>query len=1151
MVKLAGYRILGEIGRGGMATVYLAQQLSLHRRVALKILRPQLARDQSLVKRFLREGRIAASLHHRNIVAIHDIGAQRGVAYMALEYLPAGSLVPFAGRLPAGDILRCMRDVAEALFAAHAEGVIHRDVKPGNILRHEDGSFLLSDFGVAWMIDSHTRLTEDGSIATGTPAYMSPERWRGQAVDGRSDIYSLGIVLYELCTGHPPYAGDSWSMGMQHMSQPLPQLPPSHAELQPLLDRMLAKEPEMRFGSGKDVALAVRELEAQGAAARIDTLVASHANHAPSSAGADPHAGGQPAPASASDKGAAPAGGSATGSVIGSAWGRFLREARERRVPQASIGYVALSWVMLQAGDVLFSALGLPDWSLRLMLSVLLLGFPLAMALSWYFNFTTEGIKRELADVTGSAHSEPHLAGVLMLAPCGVGTASTPRVRRLLSDFRCIQREVDETSVAAEFRTAREAVACGLIALREEGARLRAGIALGEVGRDLGRMTGEGMRDVHALVRLAAPGGLAVSHSVHESVISRFHPRLAASMHSADASTGDMGRRPMLASAEMLDSGDPAALEPSSTRDRLPAHGLAFAAFTGSAVFVLGMVALLWLEQVPGQQTPAEGSIVVMPFESHGIAEADRTFAEGLTDEMQDALSAVSGLRVAARSSAIAVADEKLDAMAIGQRLRVAHLLTATVRSADQRLRISVRLARTDDGFDVWSESFDQRSADIFQMQQEIARAVVLRLVGALPDGAATLQTRLQPTSSFTAYEAYLRGRATLNRSSSVARLNEAVDAFRRALEADPGFARAQAGICTAEVRRHEQVREAQALQRATEACLKAAVMDGDSREVSLAMGDLERARGNLDAARGHFSQSLDDVTLRADAYIGLARVEVASGEFALARAFLERAALAAPDHWRVHFAAGNLYFSQGERPAAITSYRSAIALAPDDAVSPWNNLGAVLLSQDDFEGAADAFRRSVAIDPSQSALSNLGLVQFNLGSHRNAADLFERAIALAPGDYRIWGNLADAQSAVDAGSGRLAYVHAAELASAWLQQHPGDSAARAQLAWFQWNLGRQADAWATLEQAEQAGPGDTSVLLSALQMHALAGNSERALVYYHATIEAGVTPRSLAALPALAAIHGIDRPLADANPASAAPTNVVPDAPHRSTHDN
>ena len=1030
MVKLAGYRVLREIGRGGMATVYLARQQSLHRRVALKILRPQLARDETFVRRFLREGRTAARLHHRNIVAIHDIGSHQGVVYMALEYLPGGSLAPFVGKLSAADVLRCVREVGEALAAAHAEGIVHRDVKPGNILRHEDGSFLLSDFGVAWHADSNTQPSDDGAGTNGTPAYMSPERWRGLAIDGRADIYSLGIVLYQLCSGRLPYAGgDGWSIGMQHMTSPLPQLPATHAALQPLLNRMLAKEPELRFAGGGELATAVRELERRGVAGDVDDVVLRAADPAvaASAAIAAGPARSVPAPATATAPAAsmAPAlagmacatasGGTTAGdphasSLPGSTRSRFLRELRERRVPQAALGYIAISWVLLQAGDVMFDALGMPDWSLRLMLTMLMLGFPVAVAMSWYFNFTTDGIKRELADVIGSGRSDPHLAAVLMLEPCNGGSAVTPRVRRLLEDYHCIQREVEGEAIAAEFRTAREALACALTALREEGLGLRAGLALGEVGRDFGHMTGDGMREVQLFAHLADPGGLAVSNGVHEALIARAYPRLAASMRAAPASSGHGGRRPMLATAELLASTDlPESAAPSVSPHS--AHGIAFTTFAASAVLVLGLVAVLWFAPLVGTGAPAEGSIVVMPFQIQGGTDADRDFADGLTDEMQDALSAVTGLRVAARSSAIAVAEQKLDALAIGERLKVAHLLTASVRRADQRLRISVRLARTDDGFDIWNESFDQRSADVFRMQQEIAEAVVGRVLGVLPEGVARLERRLQPTTDIGAYEAYLRGRATLNRSSSIARLSDAIADFRTALAADAGFARARAGICTAEVRRHEQLRDSEALQRATEACREAAAMDPALREVSLALGELERARGRQEEARGHYARSLDDVTLRADAYIGLARVEAAGNQPALARAYFERAALAEPDYWRVHYATGNFRFHQGDRAGAIAAYRRAIALAPDDAVSPWNNLGAVLLSQDDFEGAADAFRRSVAIDPSHSALSNLGLVQFHLGDHAAAADLFERATALVPTDFLLWGNLGDARA--------------------------------------------------------------------------------------------------------------------------------------------
>ncbi|MBL8245136.1 MAG: serine/threonine protein kinase, partial [Rhodanobacteraceae bacterium] len=239
MIEIPGYRVLAPLGRGGMASVYLAEQLSLHRQVALKVLAPQLASDPTFVERFLREGRVAARLRHRHIVAIHDVGVHQGVAYMALDYLPGGSLAS-QGTLAPREALRVLREIGSALDLAHRSGVVHRDIKPENILIDEDGRHVLSDFGIARIAHASQAMTREGTTV-GTPAYMAPEQWRAEAVDGRADLYSLGVVLFQLLTGRVPYNGtDGWAIGMQHMQAPLPQLPETLRALQPLLDRLLA-----------------------------------------------------------------------------------------------------------------------------------------------------------------------------------------------------------------------------------------------------------------------------------------------------------------------------------------------------------------------------------------------------------------------------------------------------------------------------------------------------------------------------------------------------------------------------------------------------------------------------------------------------------------------------------------------------------------------------------------------------------------------------------------------------------------------------------------------------------------------------------------------------------------------------------------------
>ncbi|MBL8245671.1 MAG: serine/threonine protein kinase, partial [Rhodanobacteraceae bacterium] len=271
--EIPGYRILRQLGRGGMATVYLAMQESVEREVALKIMAPQLSADPTFGDRFLREARIAAKLHHRHVVSIYDVGVHNGFHYCTMEYLPGGTVMrkgsPPLALKPA---LRCIREIAQALNYAHSKGFIHRDVKPDNILLREDGSCVLGDFGIARAAESGTMMTKTGSVV-GTPHYMSPEQLRGRAIDGRADLYSLGVVFFQLVTGKVPYeASDSLAIGIMHMTAPLPQLPRDYRLLQPILDKMLAKEPADRYQTGAEIEAAIAEAEKAIAGGRTEPL---------------------------------------------------------------------------------------------------------------------------------------------------------------------------------------------------------------------------------------------------------------------------------------------------------------------------------------------------------------------------------------------------------------------------------------------------------------------------------------------------------------------------------------------------------------------------------------------------------------------------------------------------------------------------------------------------------------------------------------------------------------------------------------------------------------------------------------------------------------------------------------------------------------
>ncbi len=251
---LGRYRLLQKIGSGGMATVYKAHDTVRNRIVAIKLLSPAMAQNAQFSQRFRREARVVMQLKHPNIMPVLDVGEQDGYAYIVMPYIRSGSL---AERLQKGPLspqegARLVAQIAGALDYAHRQGVIHRDVKPSNILIDEKGNALLADFGLAHIQDTTMSLT--GSALIGTPTYISPEQVRGEQVDARSDQYSLGIVLYQLITMKVPFEGDTpLAIVVKHVNEPLPmpsKINPNIPEsMEHVILKASAKIPDDRFSS--------------------------------------------------------------------------------------------------------------------------------------------------------------------------------------------------------------------------------------------------------------------------------------------------------------------------------------------------------------------------------------------------------------------------------------------------------------------------------------------------------------------------------------------------------------------------------------------------------------------------------------------------------------------------------------------------------------------------------------------------------------------------------------------------------------------------------------------------------------------------------------------------------------------------------------
>jgi len=281
------YEILDELGRGGMAIVFKAREKQLERDVAIKVLPFSLAFDKEFVERFQREARTSAKLEHPGIIPIYRVGKSGRVIYFVMKFLrgkPLSSVLAARGTLPPSEIRMILLQVARALAYAHKGGIVHRDIKPDNIMFDEHGQAVVTDFGIA-KAASGGKLTGTG-MSIGTPHYMSPEQARAQSLDGRSDLYSLGVVAFQCLVGHVPFDGeDSFSIGYKHIMEEIPTPPLETYDQRTLFEitkRMMAKSPDDRFQTADDL---VQALEAGGGFAAVG-LASAATKAIPSLAGA-------------------------------------------------------------------------------------------------------------------------------------------------------------------------------------------------------------------------------------------------------------------------------------------------------------------------------------------------------------------------------------------------------------------------------------------------------------------------------------------------------------------------------------------------------------------------------------------------------------------------------------------------------------------------------------------------------------------------------------------------------------------------------------------------------------------------------------------------------------------------------------------------
>ncbi|HEU5467831.1 MAG TPA: tetratricopeptide repeat protein, partial [Steroidobacteraceae bacterium] len=500
--------------------------------------------------------------------------------------------------------------------------------------------------------------------------------------------------------------------------------------------------------------------------------------------------------------------------------------------------------------------------------------------------------------------------------------------------------------------------------------------------------------------------------------------------------------------------------------------------------------------------TPPPNSIAVLPFLNLTGDPGNDYLGEGLAEELMIRLAKSRDLRVAARRSAFAYKGRQADVRRIAEALGVNYVVEGSVRRHGGTVRVNAALVERATGENRWVNAYERSSDDFFSIEQDIGTQIITALELVLEPRAA--HAAAAGGQDAAAYDRYLRGLARLRQPRSTESLAAAEELFEQALAAQPGLARAQAGLCETRVERFQLERLPAHVAAAEEACSRAEALDSSAQEVQMAIGRLRLATGDAADAVTAFRRAQALAAHSPDVMIGLADALAAAREFQEAEKEYRRAIATQPSYAAAHMAYGDFLFSPARAAEAAEAYEHATILTPADPMA-FSNLGASRLLMGDFQGAADAFERSLALDPRGYAYANMGSVEYYLGRYREAETMYRKAAELAPDDHRPRGNLADAQlyggRAEDAAQ---TYRRALELVSGELAVNPKHSVNQAQAAYYASRLGEADLARRYLADALAGGDDDHYVHYYAALTELGFGNARAAIAHINRSRELG-----------------------------------------------
>ncbi len=1004
------YRIIRQLGQGGMGTVYEAFDVELERAIALKSIRPDLAANPAALRRLKQETLLTRQIAHRNVVRIFDLGVADGLRFITMEFVDGTdlkSLLGTRGRFSPKDAIAVMKQVCEGLQAAHTEDVIHRDLKPQNILIGRDHRVRIVDFGLARSFD-HTGITRTGTVL-GTPHYMAPEQALGGQSDARSDIFALGVVFYELLTGELPFPAEnmieSFLARTRDRARPIHSIDSSIPQwLARIVMRCLDREPGRRYQNAQEL---LEELNA-AEAPRFSSYASVSGVFAP-------------------------------GMVLGS---RYLIEAEageggmgkvyrardldlDRTIALKIVrpelasdpnGLLRLKHEISLASQISHKNvlrihdLGEAD-GLRFVSMAWADGEDLSHLLRRYGSLPEERIVQlaiEMCEGLAAAHEQGIVhrdlkpSNVLLNSAGHACIADFGLARMLETQQQQPLSSAGEVHGTPRYMSPEQAEG-KLVDSRTDIYSL--GLILYEMSTGKIPFKDDSVFQTLALRVAEIPQSpKLVNPALSEKLVAIILRCLERDPRNRYATTRDL-----LAALRQLEA-ENAAPEPAADRSRRNRSRRAwiYGAFgMATAIAIAAAAFFLYHRTTMPSAYPAKGKyIAVLPFRTLSPDPNLGYEAEGIADSISSRLFSLNGVHPISMQ-ALQRVDLKQPGAAIGRQVGANLIVNGTVQGQADRIQVIVSIDDLKQDTRVWSQAFTGVRADLFTLEDEIATHLIQAL-SITPTVEERERAAIPATQNLAAYDLYLKGRDILKNRVDAGAGSEALALFDQACGKDPDFALAWTGVADSSLLLYKTKKESFWAEKALAAAREASRRNDNLPEVYFALGSVYTATGKNAQAVEEIKKALQLQPNSDDGYIRLGKAYAATGQVEPALAAFKKAIQLNPYYWYNYKQLGWAYSRFGRNEEALKEFKRQVDLNPKDW-SGYNNIGAIYYLQGRWKDCIPYFQNAIGLHPTFDSYSNLGTAYYELGRYPEAIHMSETAVTLNPNSSEAMRNLAQA----------------------------------------------------------------------------------------------------------------------------------------------